>query len=110
MDRIQAPDSSRIERLEQMVLCYEKDLLRISCVYLRDWKVAEDAVQDTFLKAYRHLDTFRNNSNEKTWFIQLSPPPAACWKATSPIFPQPRISYLPKASCPSSRRMCLNKP
>ena len=72
MDRIQAPDSSRIERLEQMVLCYEKDLLRICCVYLRDWKAAEDAVQDTFLKAYRHLDTFLNDSNEKTWLIQIA--------------------------------------
>ena len=72
MDRIQALDSSRIERLEQMVLCYEKDLLRICCVYLRDWKAAEDAVQDTFLKAYRHLDTFRNDSNEKTWLIQIA--------------------------------------
>lgn len=72
MGQIQAPDQAQRDRLERMVEQYEKDLLRICCMYLRDWKAAEDAVQETFFKAYRHLDTFRSDSSEKTWLIQIA--------------------------------------
>ena len=37
-----------------MVRRYEKELLRICCVYLRDRTAAEDAVQETFLKLYQN--------------------------------------------------------
>ena len=47
-----------------MVRRYEKDLLRICRIYLRDRTAAEDAVQETFLKAYRNLDSFRGESSE----------------------------------------------
>lgn len=30
----------------------EKTILRLCCVYLRDISMAEDAVQETFIKAY----------------------------------------------------------
>ena len=72
MGTIQAPDQARTARLESLVEQYEKDLLRICCMYLRDWKAAEDAVQETFLNAFRHLDTFRSDSSEKTWLIQIA--------------------------------------
>ena len=71
MGMIQAPDQARIDRLDQMVQRYEKDLLRICCLYLRDWSAAEDIVQDTFLKAYKNLDSFRGDSSEKTWLIPV---------------------------------------
>ena len=72
MGMIQAPDQARIDRLDQMVQRYEKDLLRICCLYLRDWSAAEDIVQDTFLKAYKNLDSFRGDSSEKTWLIKIA--------------------------------------
>ncbi|MBQ4639705.1 MAG: sigma-70 family RNA polymerase sigma factor [Clostridia bacterium] len=72
MGTIQAPDQPPLETLDRMVRQYEKDLLRICCVYLRDRNAAEDAVQETFLKAYRHLDSFRGQSSEKTWLIQIA--------------------------------------
>lgn len=71
MGMIQAPDQSRIDQLDLMVQRYEKDLLRLCCMYLRDWNAAEDIVQDTFLKAYKHLDSFRGDSCEKTWLNSL---------------------------------------
>ncbi|MBQ2989989.1 MAG: sigma-70 family RNA polymerase sigma factor [Clostridia bacterium] len=55
-----------------MIRTYEKDLLRLCCVYLKDAVMAEDAVQETFLKAYRHLHAFRGDSSEKTWLIRIA--------------------------------------
>ena len=69
---IQAPNQTPADRLDQMVLQYEKDLLRICCIYLRDRTAAEDVVQETFLKAFRNLDSFRGESSEKTWLISIA--------------------------------------
>ena len=69
---IQAPNQTPADRLDRMVRQYEKDLLRICCVYLRDRTVAEDVVQETFLKAYRNLDSFRGESSEKTWLMRIA--------------------------------------
>ena len=72
MGMIQAPDQTPADRLDQMVRQYEKDLLRICCIYLRDRTAAEDVVQETFLKAYRNLDSFRGESSEKTWLTRIA--------------------------------------
>ena len=72
MGMIQAPNQTPASRLDQMVRQYEKDLLRICCVYLRDRAAAEDAVQETFLKAFRNMDSFRGESSEKTWLIKIA--------------------------------------
>ena len=72
MGMIQAPNQTPADRLDQMVQQYEKDLLRICCIYLRDRTAAEDVVQETFLKAFRNLDSFRGESSEKTWLIRIA--------------------------------------
>lgn len=70
MTPVQGPD--REERLNHMVLAYEKDLLRLCCVYLRDVESARDAVQETFLKAYRRMDKFEGKASEKTWLMRIA--------------------------------------
>ncbi len=70
MTPVQGPD--REERLNQMVLTYEKDLLRLCVVYLRDLDLARDAVQETFLKAFRRMDRFKGNASEKTWLMRIA--------------------------------------
>lgn len=70
MTPVQGPD--REERLNQMVLTYEKDLLRLCCVYLRDIELARDAVQETFLKAFRRMDKFEGKAGEKTWLTRIA--------------------------------------
>lgn len=42
------------------------------CMYLRDMNMAEDAVQETFLKAYNALSSFRGDSSEKTWLYRIA--------------------------------------
>ena len=72
MGMVQAPNQTPADRLDQMVQRYEKDLLRICCVYLKDRAAAEDAVQETFLKAFRNMESFRGESSEKTWLIRIT--------------------------------------
>lgn len=66
------PGSNREERLIRMVQQYQRPLLTLCYAYLRDPSSAEDAVQETFLKAYRAMDTFRGNSHEKTWLSRIA--------------------------------------
>ena len=40
--------------------------------YLNDHALAEDAMQETFLKAYRSLDQFKNKSTAKTWLMRIA--------------------------------------
>ena len=40
--------------------------------WLRDASTAEDAVQDTFIKAYKALPEFRHECSEKTWLLHIA--------------------------------------
>ena len=64
------PDNKK--RLCTLIDQYERELLRLCCVYLRDISMAEDAVQETFIKAYQHMDSFRGESSEKTWLYKIA--------------------------------------
>ncbi len=54
------------EELARLMEQYGSRLLRMSALYLRDAVLAEDAVQDAFLKACRHLNDFRGDASEFT--------------------------------------------
>lgn len=68
----QNPEEYRKQRLSALVRLYQSDLLRLCCVCLQDASQAEDAVQETFIKAYRGLTHFRGESSEKTWLIRIA--------------------------------------
>lgn len=51
---------------------YQTPLVRMCCLYLRDAALAEDAVQETFVKVYRHLGDFRGDCSEKTWVLRIA--------------------------------------
>ena len=71
MEVVKGPDNN-VDLISQWIRTYEKDLLRLCCVYLKDVALAEDAVQETFLKAYSHLPSFRGNSSPKTWLVRIA--------------------------------------
>ena len=72
MEVVKGPDSSPEERINRLIKDHERDLLRLCCVYLRDVSLAEDAVQETFIKAYKNLHAFRGGSSEKTWLYRIA--------------------------------------
>ena len=65
-----APDARAA--LERMMADHGERLLRMCALQLRDAHLAEDAVQETFLKAYRRLHTFRGESSELTWLTSIA--------------------------------------
>lgn len=60
------------EDVSRMALLYGPALYRMCYVYLRDRALAEDAVQDTLLKAYLHYGSFHGASSEKTWITRIA--------------------------------------
>ena len=72
MDIVKDPDNDREALLTHMVKTYEVSLFRTCYMHLRDRESAEDAVQETFLKVYQKMDTFRGQSSEKTWIMRIA--------------------------------------
>ncbi len=68
------PGADRTLRLEQWIAMYSDAVLRTCFVCLSDASLAEDAMQDTFLRAWRSMDTFegRNGCSEKTWLLRIA--------------------------------------
>lgn len=72
MDFAQGPNRVREIELERLMMLYENSLLRMCYLYLHDAHMAEDAVQETFIKTYSHMTTFRGDSQEKTWLMRIA--------------------------------------
>ena len=65
-------DTERSQRITDLMTSYGTDIKRYCILQLRDANQAEDAAQDVFLKAWRALHTFRNDSSEKTWLLRIA--------------------------------------
>lgn len=72
MEVVMGPDNIREEELRRLMNQHKNDLMRMCCVFLKDQALAEDAVQETFVKAYKAMDTFRGDSSEKTWLTRIA--------------------------------------
>ena len=60
------------EGMELLIRNYGDSLLRLCTLYLRDPHLAEDAVQDTYLKVWRHYQKFEGRASEKTWITRIA--------------------------------------
>ena len=74
MDFVSDPEKTvdRDQKFVSLVDRYQEPLLRMCCLYLCDQSLAEDAVQETFLKVYRSMEQFRGESSEKTWIMRIA--------------------------------------
>ena len=62
----------RKEWLNSLVTRWETPLLRLCFAFLCDTALAEDAVQETFFKAWKGIDRFRADSSENTWLTRIA--------------------------------------
>ena len=62
----------RDRKFDRLVGEYQGPVLRMCFLTLRDRTLAEDAAQETFLKVYRTMDTFRGECSEKTWIMKIA--------------------------------------
>lgn len=64
--------TDRRERLTELMREHGNAIFRMCYMHLHDMQLAEDAAQETFLKAYRHLGSFRGECSEKTWLTGIA--------------------------------------
>ena len=72
METVKGPCRSAEEEITNLIETYQLTLLRLCYAYLHDQALAEDAVQETFLKAYRKLNQFHGDANIKTWLSAIA--------------------------------------
>ncbi len=72
MEVVMGPDSAMEQELIRLVEQYQTSLRRMCYAILRDEDQAQDAVQETFLKAYKAMTTFRSECSEKTWLMRIA--------------------------------------
>ena len=59
-------------RIEELIDLYGDGILRLCILYLGDKHLAEDAFQETFIKAWKKWDGFRGESSVKTWLTRIA--------------------------------------
>lgn len=76
MDAVKGPDSGQRETaaqaIERLISEHQTQLKRLCYLYLHDVQLAEDAVQEAFIKAMRGWEQFRGECSEKTWLTGIA--------------------------------------
>ena len=76
----QDPDIEQVSRVkagetevfENLVRCHTRRIFRTLCGMLGNAEEARDATQDTFLKAFEHIDKFEARSRFSTWLMSIA--------------------------------------
>ncbi|WP_226536220.1 sigma factor [Fictibacillus halophilus] len=65
-----------IHNREEMIIWlmeeYSQSLVRVAYTYVKQEQLAEDIVQEVFVKCYKNLHLFRQESSYKTWLYRHS--------------------------------------
>jgi RNA polymerase sigma-70 factor (ECF subfamily) len=69
IERVLAGDRRAFEPL---VRKHERRVFRVTLAVLGNFQDAEEAMQDAFVKAFRHLDQFRRESRFTTWLTRIA--------------------------------------
>lgn len=74
MERAEVPSSVREQRMTQWVESYADDIKKVCFIYLADHSQAEDALQDTFLKAWKNIQAYERKGieNDKAWLMRIA--------------------------------------
>ena len=74
MEDAAARERAKEQRLTAWIERYSQAILRACFVYLASRQEAEDAMQDTFLKAWKAMDSFDSarGAGEKAWLMRIA--------------------------------------
>lgn len=64
--------NSEEHAFKEIMETYSDYLLRIAYLYVKDWQVAEDIVQDTFLSYYVRFEQFEERASLKTYLVRIA--------------------------------------
>lgn len=66
-------EKERFEREITMLFeNYSDEILRMCYLYLKDYHLAEDALQETFMRVTKSIYRFQGNSSQKTWLVRIA--------------------------------------
>jgi len=69
---VRCAQSGNAQAFDRLVLKYRTRIVELSMRYTRNRADAEDATQETFIKAYRGLRHFRSDSAFYTWLYRIA--------------------------------------
>jgi RNA polymerase sigma-70 factor, ECF subfamily len=71
LDLVSRARSGEMSAFNELVRKYERKIYRLAKNITQNDEDAEDVLQETFLKAYEHLDGFQGNSKFYTWLVRI---------------------------------------
>ena len=72
LELVHATRNGDVSAFEQLVKRYDRKLFRIAQGVTHNVEDSQDAVQETFFKAFQNLDSFREESQFSTWLIRIA--------------------------------------
>jgi RNA polymerase sigma-70 factor (ECF subfamily) len=57
--------------VDELYRAHADVMFRVAVAVVRDRSLAEDVVQESILKAWRHLDTFRGEGSQLAWLLSI---------------------------------------
>ncbi len=69
--RVKSSMSKKQVKYEALVQSFHKDIYRYAYWLTHDPHIAEDIVQETFLRAWRSLDSLQDDKAAKSWLITI---------------------------------------
>ena len=64
--------AGNVSAFEELVNLYERKIFRLAKHITGNTEEAEDVLQETFLKAFTHLDQFQGDSKFYTWIVRIA--------------------------------------
>lgn len=58
--------------MQRLIDTYGNDILRLCTLYLKDRHLAEDALQETYIKVWQKYSTYKGQADEKTWITRIA--------------------------------------
>ncbi|MCI0389548.1 MAG: RNA polymerase sigma factor [Acidobacteria bacterium] len=62
---------ARLQTFEREALCHLDGLLSTAARVVRSAPEAEDVVQETFLRAWKHFDSYKTETNCRAWLFRI---------------------------------------
>jgi RNA polymerase sigma-70 factor (ECF subfamily) len=72
LETVNAVRSGNVDAFEQLIERHSRRVYRTLVGILGDPEDARDAMQDSFLKAFQHLDHFQGRSKFSTWLVSIA--------------------------------------
>jgi RNA polymerase sigma-70 factor (ECF subfamily) len=102
---LRAGQAGDLAALDELLERHKRPLLGLCCGILGHADDAEDAVQETFLRALRALASFRGDAAFRTWLFRIAVNVCLRWKAgrhPTELWVEEQVAALPDTASPEA--------